>query len=177
MKTCLLYGFLLALANFLITLILFICGLHSDAAHLSLSHWVSGLSILILPIVFFVLGIKARRDALPPEEGFGYGQAFGVGFGIQLFASLFVAVTTYAYAAFIDPHFTDVALQAQADAMQARGMSSEQIDRAQSMMHMFMSPVAQAVAACFISLVMGVIILLIVAAFLRRPSARDPLAI
>ncbi len=150
MKTSLLYGFLIALVNFLVALILFIAGLHSDPGPcIGAARVVGGLGGLVVAIVVLVLGIKARRSALPPEAEFTYGQAFKTGMGIQLWCAIFSPITTYVYLAFINPHFIDVLLQANREKMEARGLSGDQIDRAERMMRIFTSPGAQAVEAFF----------------------------
>lgn len=112
MKNSLIYGSLLALAAFLLVLVLFICGLHSDASRLGLAQGIGSVGGLAIGITFLILGIRARRRAVPAGEGFSYGQAFGAGFGVQLVASLLGIVTTYLYAAVINPNFTEVLLQA-----------------------------------------------------------------
>jgi len=175
MKTYLLYGFLLALSGFLLTLVLFICGLQSDAAKLMSTRWVGSSLSLIIAIAFLVLAIRARRNAVPPSEDFGYGWALWAGVATQLFASFFSMITTYLYAAVINPGLTDLMLQAQAEKMQAMGR--EMTDAQQAMMRHFIGPVGQAILAFFATLFIGVIIALIAAAFLRRTAERDPNAI
>src|SRR5580698_2499331 len=125
MKTYLTYGFLKTAAYFLLTLLVFVCGLQSDAAHLTLGGLIDGLGRLIIGIVFITLGIRARRSQVPSTEEFGYSWAFGAGFAVAAFSSVFSAVTTYLYAAFINPNLVDLALQAQAEKLQAAGMSSD----------------------------------------------------
>jgi hypothetical protein len=177
LKTSLTYGFLIALSTFLLSLIMFITGMHSDPAHLGLAQLVGSLGGLAFGILFLVLGIRAQRSAVPAGEGFGYGRAFGAGFGIQVWASVFSVLTNYLYSSVINPHFKEVVAQAQAAKMQAQGMTSDQIEKAQSVMHFFMSPVAQAIATFFATLFFGTIVALIVAAFLKRTAERDPNAI
>jgi Protein of unknown function (DUF4199) len=177
MKNYLLYGFLIALGNFLLSLILFLSGLHSDAAHLPAAQVIGGLGSMAIGVTLLVLGIRAARAEVPPEQAFGYGRAFGAGFAIQAFASVFSAVTTYIYSAFINPHLGEIILQSQAEKAQARGMTSEQIERMQGFSRMFLGPTGQALSALVGTLVIGGIIALIVAAFLKRSGERDPLAL
>jgi hypothetical protein len=175
MKNCLIYGFAMALAAFLLRLVLFIAGLESDPAHGSAARWIGGLGGLAVAVVVLVLGIRARRSSVAPEAEFTYGQAFKTGMGIQLFCAILSPFTTYFYLAVINPHFIDVLLQANREKLEARGMASDQIDRAEHIMRMFTSPGAQAVEAFFGTLIFGAIVTLIVAAFLRRNGTHDPL--
>jgi Protein of unknown function (DUF4199) len=174
MKTSLCYGFLIALAGFLLRLIGFITGLESDPAHPGAGRWIGGLVGLIVTIVILVLGIKAKRAARPPDQEFTYGQAYGAGMVIQVWAC-FSIFTTYFYLQVINPHFVDLMIQANRDKMEARGMAEDQIERGEHIMRFFVSPAAQAVETFFIGLIIAAIITLIVAAFLRRPGAHDPL--
>lgn len=177
MKTYLLYGFLIALGNFLLSLVLFLCGLQSDISHLPAAQLVGGLGGLAIGLTLLILGIRAARAEIPPEQAFGYGRAVGAGFAIQAFASVFAAVATYVYGAFINPHLSELILQSQAEKAEARGMTSEQIERMQGMTRMFVGPAGQAISALVGTLVIGGIIVLIVAAFLKRSGERDPLAL
>jgi len=175
MKNCLIYGFVMAFASFLLRLVLFIAGLEADPSHTGAARWIGGLAGMAIAIVVLVLGIRARRNAAPPEAEFTYGQAFKTGMGIQLFCAIFSPVTTYVYLAFINPHFVDLLLQASREKMEAAGRPSEQIDQAEKVMRIFMSPVAQAIESFFAVLIIGAIVTLIVAACLRRDGAHDTL--
>jgi Protein of unknown function (DUF4199) len=175
MKNCLIYGFVMTFAAFLLRLVLFIAGLESDPAHSTAARWIGGFAGLVIAIVVLVLGIKARRREVPPETEFTYGQAFKTGMGIQLFCAIFSPVTTYVYLSVINPHFIDMMIQANRDKMEARGLGSDQIDRAEHMMRLFTTPGAQAIESFFGVLIFGAIVTLIVAAFLRRTGAHDPL--
>jgi hypothetical protein len=176
MKTYLTYGFLKALTYFLLTLLVFVGGLQSDAAHLMLGGWILGLGRLVIAIVFITLGIRARRSSVPSTEEFSYGWAFQAGFAIQAFSSLFSAGFTYLYAAVINPNLTDVMLQAQAQKLQAGGMSDDQIEHVQHMTRLFSGPAMQAAETVVGGLIFGAIIALIAAAFLKREAAEPPLA-
>jgi hypothetical protein len=177
MKNSLLYGFLIALSNFLLSLVLFLCGLHSDTAHLPTAQLIGGLGGFAFGLTFLVLGIRAARNATPSDQAFGYGRAVGAGFGIQVCAGIFSAVTTYVYGTLINPHLGEIILQSQAEKAEARGMTSEQIERMQGMTRMFVGPAGQAISALVGTVVIGTIIALIVAAFLKRSGERDPLAL
>ncbi len=56
-------------------------------------------------------------------------------------------------------------------------MSSEQVERMQAMTHAFFGPMGQGITNAVFTLILGTVIVLIAAAFLRRPGERDPLAL
>jgi hypothetical protein len=132
---------------------------------------------LAVGITFIVLGIKARRGEVPPTEEFTYGNAMGAGFLTQVFGSLFGIPLLYLYATVINPHLSDLMVQMQMDKLQAKGLSGDQMDRAEHMMRLFSGPVAISVSGFFSSLILGTIIALIAAAFLKRDAAEPPLTV
>ena len=85
------------------------------------------------------LGIRARRDETQKEADFGYGTAVGAGTLISLVASFLSSVFAYVYYAFINPAFTDLMVQAQMAKMEARGMSGDQLEKAEAMTKWMMS--------------------------------------
>jgi len=174
MKTCSLYGFILAVTTAVLTLILYFLGLHSDPAKLGAAKWIGGVGALAISVTVTVLGVKARRAEVPEAEGFGYGRAVGAGTQIAVVASVLGAIFNYAYMAFINTGYAEVLLQDQMDKLQAKGLSAAQIEQAEKMTRMFMGPVATSIFALIFGVIFGVIIALIVAAFLKRPSRQAP---
>lgn len=167
MKTCALYGFISSLAGAFLYLMLYFTGLHSDPSKLALAGWIGGLGGLIIFVTCMVLGVKARRAEVPPTEGFGYGRALGAGVVMTAVSSVLSAFFTYAYYAFINPGLLDMMTQARLAKIEAAGGNSE---KAEAGLRMFMSPVPQAVVGLIGGFIFGVIIALIVAAFLKRPA-------
>lgn len=174
MKTCSLYGFILAVSTAVLTLILYFLGLHSDPAKLGMAKWIGGLAGLAISITVTVLGVKARRAEVPDSEEFGYGRALGAGVLISLVASVLGSIFTYAYVAFINTGYTEVLLQDQMDKLQAKGMSGTQLDQAEKVTRMFMTPVAMTVMGLIFGVIFGVVVSLIVAAFLKRAARQAP---
>lgn len=177
MKHYLTYGLYLALAGALLNLVFFFLGYHSDVAKFHTAQWVGGIGMLAIGIVLTAVGIKARRADVPPSESFGYGSALGAGVMITLFANLFAAIFNFSYIKFINPGFTDVMMQLQAEKMEAKGMSSAQIEQAQHFMRAMMGPVGYSITGFITGIVFGVIISLVVAAFLRRAASEEPPAL
>ncbi len=170
MKTYLTYGAAMAGGGFVLVLILFIFGFHSDAAKVSTAQWIQMVLGLAIGVTCIVLGTKARRATVPPEEAFGYGSALGAGVMITLFGALIGLVTNFVYMHFINPGMTDLIMQAQIAKWEAAGMSSARIDQAEGMMRKMMNPAIQAAFGFFGGLFFGTLISLVTAAFLKRPG-------
>jgi ABC-type dipeptide/oligopeptide/nickel transport system permease component len=171
MKTYLTYGFAMAFAGAALAVLLYLLGYHSDPAKLRAAQGIGMAGGLAIGVTCIVLGTKARRAEIPASEEFGYGRAFGAGFMIALFASLFGIITTFVYAKFINPEFVDVIVQAQVQQLEAKGLSADKIQGAEKVIRTMASPYVQACFSFIAGLVMGTIISLITAAFLKRPAA------
>ena len=170
MKTYLTYGSAMAGGGFLLVIVLYVLGLHSDPAKLSTAQWIQGCVGLAISITCIVLGTKARRAQVPPTENFGYGSALGAGVMIALFAALIGLVTTFLYGGVINPHFFDVILQAQTEQLEAKGISADKIEQIQKVSAPFMKLPAQMAFGFLGGLFFGTLISLVTAAFLKRPA-------
>src|SRR3954469_9319857 len=120
MKTSLLYGAAMAIAGAMLIMLLYLTGLHSDPAKLTMAQIVGGCGGLVIGIICITLGTKARRAEIPPSEEFGYGRALQAGFMISLFAALFGMITVFVYAKFINPEFADIIVQAQTQKLEGK---------------------------------------------------------
>ncbi len=171
MKTPLTYGFFSALGGAIITLLLYFTGLHDSVEKLSTAQWVGGILGLAVLVTCLALAMRDKRAAAPADAEWGYGSAFGTGVLTALFATIFGAIVTYVYFAFINPHMTEVIFAAQQAKMEARGLSATQIANAEPMMRKMISP---GISTCFQAIfgfIFSVIICLIVAIFFKNPKA------
>jgi len=173
MKTYLKYGGAMAGGGFLITLVLFMVGLHSDPAKLTSAQWIQGCLGLAVGIGCVVLGTKELRAATPVTEEFGYGKALGAGVMITLFSALIGLVTNALYMQVINPGMTDIIMQGTIAKWEAAGISSSQIEKMESAMRTMMSPPIMAVSSFLSGMFFGTIISLITAAFLKRAAIED----
>lgn len=171
MKTYLTYGTAMAIAGALLALVLYALGLHSDPAKLKMAQIVGSCGGIAIGIVCITLGTKARRAELSPSENFGYGDALFSGFMIALVSSVLGIFTWILYANFVNPEFREIIVQQQLQAMEAKGMSPSQIDAAEKVVRTMTNPFIQAIFSFFGGLVMGTLISLVTAAFLKRPAA------
>ena len=173
MKNYLTYGSAMAGGGFVLVLLLYILGFHSDASKLSTAQWIQGCLGLIIGIVCIVLGTKAKRATVPVAEEFGYGSALGAGVMITLFAALIGIVTNLLYSQVINPGMSDLIVQAQIAKWEAMNMPAARMEQAESMMRKMMSPPIQACFGFLAGMFFGTIISLISAAFLKRPATEE----
>jgi hypothetical protein len=174
MKTCILYGFIIALADALLILVLYFLGLHSDAAKLQMAGWIGGFIGIAIAITFTVIGVKVRRTEFPANEPFGYGRALWASVLISLVASVLSAIFNYVYYALINPGLFDLMIQAQLDKMQAKGISGHQAENAQRILRFMLTPGIYTVYGFVSGMIFAVILSLVIAAFLKRPGQADP---
>lgn len=180
MKTSLTYGFIAALVAALISMGSYFAGWHDTPEKLDTAHNVGMALGVVTAVICLVLGIKEKRALTPADKSWGYGSALGTGIMIGLFAAILGNLYSYCYFSFINPHVTDVIYQAQVAKMEAKGLSPEQIERAEPMMRKFMSPVVMTISGFVITLLFNTVLSLIIAAFLKnRPAgaqAEPPVA-
>jgi hypothetical protein len=170
MKTYVSYGAAMAGGGFVIVMLLYILGFHSDATKLSTAQWIQSCLGLGVSITCIVLGTKARRATVPAEAEFGYGSALGTGVMITLFAALIGIVTNLLYSQVINPSMTDLVVQAQIAKWEAMNMPAARMEQAEAMMRKMMSPPLQACFGFLAVMFFGTVISLISAAFLKRPA-------
>jgi|GEM_PF-73409 len=101
-----------------------------------------------------------------------FGKAFTSGFLIVLIAALVSSIYSYIFLVFIDPTYLDKIIeQAMANAetkMVEQGLSEEQMEPGLAMTRKFMSPVIMNVMAIISSALVGGILALIAAAFIKK---------
>ncbi len=170
MKTYLVYGFGMSAVGFLLQLVLFILGYHSDVEKFGQGQWIAGVAGIVIAVAAIVLGTKVKRAAGPEESGFSYGQAVGAGVMISLFAAILDVVLNYVYVTFINTGFTDIMVQSQMAKAQAKGAGPEQLEQMEKGIRFMAAPVPNAVMVIVMMMIFGTIISLIVAAFLKRPA-------
>jgi hypothetical protein len=173
MKTYLKWGGAMAGASFLVVIVVYLLGLHSDPTKLGTGQAIQMVLGLAVGIACIVLGTKELRATVPPAEEFSYGRALGAGVMITLFAAAFGIISNLLYMQFINPGMTEVAVQAQIAKWESMGMSGAQIERAEGMMRTMMSPALSMVFGFLGGMLFGTIISLISAAFLKRPASEE----
>ena len=130
--------------------------------YISTSSAGGGLQMMVAGIVREMTAASAKRAAL------------GAGAMVSLVLALLSAVFNYAYLAFIDPGYPDVMIQYKMDQLQAKGISGAQLEQAEKYTRMLMNPVPATIITLVYLFILGFIISLIVAIFLKRPAPANP---
>lgn len=123
-------------------------------------------------LVVLVVGIiLAMRYFKLQNGGFmSYGQGLGVGITVASVVGVLSAAFTYVYTTFVDPELmTRVLDRARAD-MEAKGMPDVQIEQAMAFSAKFTTGPTMLIFAVLGSIVIGLLISLIVAAFVKNPK-------
>jgi hypothetical protein len=168
MKTTFTYGIGIAASSFVMGLILFFAGFHSDADKLSTGQTIGSIGGVVITVVGLVLALKARREEFTPEEGFGYGRALGTGTLTALWSSISGAILTVIYAVVINPGMQDIIIESQITKMEEQGVPAANIEQAEGVMTFMTSPAMMGVSNLIMGFVFGFIVSLIVAALLKR---------
>jgi len=154
-------GIYLGVALIVFRLILFLLDVEME----SYLNW----TIYVVLAIGLYLGIINFRDK---HRGglITYGNAFGAGFAIGLFASLIMGIFTYFFVEYIDTSVVGQVMIKAEEGMLAQNpdMTDEQLDQALSMVKIFSSPVMMAVLGFVYNLVISVIFSLIIAIFAKR---------
>ena len=174
MKTSITYGFIMTLCGAFIGLGLYFTGFHADADKLKIAQNISIVTGIIIGVSCTLLGMREKRADTPADKPWGYGSALGTGVMIGLFGALFGGVYNYVYFAYIDPNFREVVLQAQIAALEAKNLSSAQIEQAEPFIRKWLSPAIMTITGAIMVFIWNLVISLIVAAFVKNRPAAAP---
>lgn len=177
MKPSLTYGLVMAIAGALVTFAMYFAGFHDSPEKMQsgLGKWVGILASVAIAVATLSLAMSDRRAQRAPDAHWGYGPALGTGVLTSLFAALFGAVFAYIYFAMINPNMSDVVYQTQVAAMEAKGMTADRIEKAESFMRKMVSPPIMTVFQTMFGFVANVILSAIVAIFFRRRASEATL--
>jgi hypothetical protein len=152
-------GLILALEGVAFSLILYFLDL-------SLNKSAGYINIPIqLALLFFLL--KAYRDNYMHGQ-ITFGQAFGAGVVIFVYASIIMAIYTYLLWAVIDPGLVKKSLAVSEEAMMNKGIPQASIDAGMVFTAKIMKPGIMSVFTIFGSMFFGVIYSLLVSIFVRK---------
>jgi hypothetical protein len=170
-RTPLVYGAGIAIANALVNLGFFFAGVHSNSERLAAMQWLGTTLVIATFSVGLTLAVRERRQTLPPEQEWGFARAFGAGVLTGLFATLLGIVPSYLYFAVINPGFSDVLAEMQHNALLDRGLSSVEVNRLMPIMAKFTGPAVLTASGTFIGFIWASLTALVVAFFLRGRAA------
>jgi MFS family permease len=170
MKTTFKFGAGIAVTSFAMGLILFFLGFHNEPEKLSAGQWIGSIGAILITAIGLTMAMKARREEMDPEEGFGYGRAMGTGSLTSLWSSLLGAILTMIYAVGINPNMQEIIMDNEIAKMEEKGMPANAIEQAEGIMKFITSPAMMGVTNFIMGIFFGVIISLIIAAFVKRPA-------
>ena len=153
------WGAILGLALVLITLVMYLTDQTTNS-------WFSVLTVVAM-VTCLVL---AMRDFRSLNGGYmSYGEGLGTGALLSAVAGLISAAFITFYNVVIDPTVQQRAFEKARERLEEQGnLSDEQIDQAMEISQKFQSPGFTFIAGIFGTLIMGFLLSLIVAAFIRR---------
>jgi hypothetical protein len=178
-KICLIWGFVGALANSFATLGFYFAGLQETVHGLDLSGKVGFPLSLAILIAVMVLGVRAAQATVAAGEDFGYGATLWAAFRIAFYSALFFTILYLLYFVFINAGLRDVMLEQQMKQMADRGASDATLEKASSFLRLMVSPGAVFAVGLVSWTLIGLVLSLLLAVFLKRPGrpvAPPPLA-
>lgn len=120
-------------------------------------------------LVSIVVTILALREYRTLNGGFmSYGEGVGLGTLMSVISGLVSITYNLIYTTFIDPTIRQQILDNAREQMENQGMPDEQIEQAMGFTEKIQSPGLQFVVGIIFAAIFGVIVSLVVAAFLRR---------
>lgn len=147
---------------------LYFAGFHDTPEKMATANWIGSCVGIVASVICLALAMRDRRNESVPDKDWGYGSALGTGVLTGLVAAILGAILAYIYFGIVNTQFSEVVYQAQVAKMEAKGLSSSQIDAASGMMHKMMSPVAMTIFNFIGGIVWATILSLIVAIFFRK---------
>ena len=168
MSTKFFYALVLTISMIVFQLLLFFSGFQTEK--LATGQYLQWLGVVIVGVVLS-LGIKAVRDE-NADRGLTYGPRVGAGVLISLYAGLMNAVFTYVHFKFINSGFADYEIEMIRVKWAAAGMTASQMDKAEGFTRVMLGPGVQAIIAPVSTLLIGLVLSLIISAFLEsKPPA------
>ncbi|QMW01345.1 DUF4199 domain-containing protein [Spirosoma foliorum] len=125
---------------------------------------------LVIYLILIVGLVLSMRDYRTANEGYmSYGEGMSTGTLVSAIAGFLSSLFTVFYTQIIDPGFQERITEQVRTQMEDQGtMSDEQIDQGIEMMQKFQSPGITFAVGIFMTILIGVIFSLIIAAFIRR---------
>lgn len=152
------YGLILGVLTFAVFLAITLTGIREN--------WPSTVVVLVLAIALMVL---AHQEFKKAHEGLiSYGQALGTGTLLAGIAALVRGILMFGYVRFVNTGFFVAAARMQRAAIEARGLTGEQAQRAMSLTAHFLTPVGLFVTSLIAGVIGGFIVALIVSIFTQK---------
>ncbi len=160
------YALILTIVQAVFALLMYFTGYQTEKLAIG-QH----LQWLLLPINIAILwmGIKAVREE-SADKSLSYGQGVGAGVLISLYSGLMSGLYNFIHFKYVAPEFFDYQMEMIRTKWAAAGMSSTQMEQAETITSKFMGPVATAIMTPVMAVFFGLILTLIISAILKRPA-------
>jgi hypothetical protein len=162
MNTTFFYGVILSVSNIVLTLVAFFLGFQTDK--IAEGRWFNWLA-LVVGIAVTWLGVKAVRED-SADKSLSYGKGVGAGFLINLYSGVIGSIYTFIHFKFINPDYTDYMIDFARQ--KAVGASDARLAAMEKGMRFMLSPAMMSILALIMTLIFGILIALVVSAFLKR---------
>jgi len=159
------YALILTVSGAALNLVLYFTGWQTDK--LATGHYFMWLQEVIMVVVLW-RGIKAVR-AESPGHGLSYGRGVVSGVLISLYSGLMSGVYNAVHFKFVNAHFADYQVACFRPDWSASRMSAADLAQAEKITRLLVTPTAQLILTPIITVGIGLVLSLVIAAFLRRP--------
>ncbi|MEM9982273.1 MAG: DUF4199 domain-containing protein [Bacteroidota bacterium] len=154
------YGLMVGLAAIIYGILLQITGLASVTG----LQWLGG----VITIVGMVLAMKYYKES---NGGYmTFSQGLGVGTILAAVSGVLSSIFTLIYIRFIDDSQIQIAIEKAEEDLEARGFSDEQMEEAMEMTRMMTTPEAIFLSGILGSILIGFILALIIALFMKKDN-------
>jgi hypothetical protein len=170
MNTALFYGIVLALTNVVLSLVSYFLGFQTE--RIAMEQWFSLLGFAAIIVVQW-LGIHAVREE-SKDKSLPYGRGVLTGFLISLYAGLVGMVYTFFHVTYVNPAYADYRIDASRQQWIKAGFNEAKMAAAEKFTRFILSPVPLSIASLIVNVLLGVVVALILAAFLQHGPAREP---
>ncbi|WP_438481858.1 DUF4199 domain-containing protein [Oleiharenicola lentus] len=163
------YALILTICGAVMRLALYFTGFETEK--LATGQYFQWFGFIIMFVVLW-LGISAVRDETP-EKGMSYGRALGTGVLISLISGVLSGIYNFLHLKFINTQFADYQMAIVRTQWEKAGMGEAQMEQAEGFTRMMMGPVVQAIFTPILVVIFGLIVSLIIAAFVKRPATGE----
>lgn len=162
MKIAFKYGAVLAVIGIVVSMVSYLLGLHNDPEKLKTANTVTQVVLFVISVAGTLLAMRAVRAA-SPDGSMSYGRAVGIGTLVSTFSGLISAPYLLIYGLVINPEYHELIYQ-----QTISEMTQAQADAAGEMMRFFTGPIWTSAMVLVMSPIMGALLSLILALFVRR---------
>jgi hypothetical protein len=155
----LMWGAILGIILIVYSLLLYFLDLSTNRA-LGYVAW-----LITIVIVFYAM--KVYRDKVN-QGALSFGNAFAIGILVCLISGLISAIFAYIQFSVLSPELIDKMIQIGEERLLSRGMPDDMVERSMAMSRKFMTPAMISLMAFIMSVIIGAVISLILAAIVKK---------